>query len=143
MHTEGMLAAHREAARHRDGAGNINEALIRCIDECYSCAQTCTSCADACLAENGVDQLRQCIRLAVDCADVCRTTGSVANRQTGDNRETLIVLLDACATACRTCADECERHADKHEHCRICALSCRSCEDACRDEAMLSLGEQI
>jgi hypothetical protein len=29
------------------------------------------------------------------------------------------------------CAEECERHADHHEQCRICAEQCRRCEDAC------------
>jgi hypothetical protein len=25
-----------------------------------------------------------------------------------------------------TCAEECDRHADRHEHCRICAAACRT-----------------
>ncbi|PZR46774.1 MAG: four-helix bundle copper-binding protein, partial [Stutzerimonas stutzeri] len=58
-------------ATHPDVKGNTNDALIRCIEECYSCAQICTSCADACLAEEMVAQLRQCIRLNLDCADIC------------------------------------------------------------------------
>jgi hypothetical protein len=41
-------------ATHPDVRGNTNDALIRCIEECYSCAQVCTSCADACLAEDSV-----------------------------------------------------------------------------------------
>jgi len=39
--------------------------------------------------------------------------------------------LQACALACRTCGDECEAHAEMHEHCRICAEACRECEEAC------------
>ena len=62
---------------HPDVQGNMNEALVRCIEECYSCAQTCTSCADACLAEGMVEQLRQCIRLNLDCADVCIAAGNL------------------------------------------------------------------
>jgi hypothetical protein len=27
--------------------------------------------------------------------------------------------------------DECERHAEMHEHCRICAETCRRCAQAC------------
>ena len=41
-------------ATHPDVKGSTNDALIRCLEECYSCAQTCTSCADACLAEEMV-----------------------------------------------------------------------------------------
>ena len=48
---------------HPDARGSTNDALIRCIEECYSCAQTCTSCADACLAEEMVKELTQCVRL--------------------------------------------------------------------------------
>jgi hypothetical protein len=44
-------------------------------------------------------------------------------------------LLEVCAAACRTCAEECERHAGHHEHCRICAEACRRCERACAEAA--------
>ena len=48
MHTREMIGTHPAAK------GQVNDALIRCIEECYSCAQTCTSCADACCgAHNG------------------------------------------------------------------------------------------
>jgi hypothetical protein len=56
MHTHQMISTHP------DVKGSVNDALIRCIDECYACAQTCISCADACLAEDMVDELKQCIR---------------------------------------------------------------------------------
>ncbi len=29
--------------------------------------------------------------------------------------------------------DECEKHAQMHEHCRVCAEACRRCESACAD----------
>ena len=131
-HMREMISAHP------DVQGNTNDALIRCIEECYSCAQSCTSCADACLAEDMVDQLRQCIRLNLDCADVCVASGALATRRTGSNEGVILATLEACAQACRVCAEECERHASKHEHCRICAESCRRCEKACR-EAMQSI----
>ena len=80
---------------HPDVKGNVNEALIRCIEECYSCAQACTSCADACLAEDMVQQLRQCIRFNLDCADVCAATGAVATRRTGSNEQVIRSMLEA------------------------------------------------
>jgi len=130
------MHAQQIIALHPDVRGNTNDALIRCIEECYACAQTCTTCADACLAEDMVAELRQCIRLNLDCADVCVATGSVSSRRTGGNVELLVPIIQACATACRRCGDECERHASMHEHCRVCAESCRRCEQAC--EAALS-----
>ena len=130
MHVRQMIATHP------DVSGNTNEALLRCIEACYSCAQTCTSCADACLAEEMVAQLRQCIRFNLDCADICAAAGSIATRRTGANETVILEVLSACETACRLCAEECERH--EHEHCRICAESCRTCERACR-EAIASI----
>src|SRR3954452_19621013 len=122
MQTKEMIATHP------DVRGNINQALIDAIDAAYACAQTCTSCADACLAEEMVAELRQCIRLNLDCADICVATASLATRRTGSNEEVIRKTLEACATACRTCGDECASHAAMHEHCRICADSCRACE---------------
>jgi hypothetical protein len=47
--------------------------------------------------------------------------------------------LQACALACNVCGEECEKHASKHEHCRMCADACRRCEDAC-NRAVRSIG---
>ena len=132
MHAMDMIRTHPHVR------GNTNDTLIRCIEECYSCAQACTSCADACLGEDMVQKLTQCIRLNLDCADICAATGAVATRRTGSNEEAIRAMLQACATACRLCAEECERHAGMHEHCRICAQSCRRCEKACQ-EALRSI----
>jgi hypothetical protein len=126
MQTKEMIATHP------DVRGKVNEALIDAIDAAYACAQTCTSCADACLAEDMVTQLRQCIRLNLDCADVCGTFATLGSRRTGSNEDVIRKLLDACITACRLCGQECERHASKHDHCRVCADSCRRCEAACQ-----------
>lgn len=132
------MQSHQIISTHPDVRGNTNDVLIRCIDECFSCAQTCVSCADACLAESMVQQLRQCIRLNLDCADVCAATGTIATRRTGSNEQVIRLMLQACQTACRLCAEECEKHANMHEHCRICAEACRRCETAC-EEALRSM----
>jgi hypothetical protein len=126
MNTQQMISAHP------DVKGNFSAPLIRCVDECLACAQACTSCADACLAEPHVTELRQCIRLDLDCADLCATTAALASRRTGSNEEVLLLTLEACEVACRRCGEECERHAGRHEHCRLCADECRRCQHACR-----------
>jgi len=126
------MPAREIISTHPDVRGNVNEALIRSIDEAYACSLSCTVCADACLAEEMVERLKQCIRLCADCADVCALTGRVASRRTGSNEEVIRQALQACITACRLCGDECEKHAQMHEHCRICAESCRRCEQACQ-----------
>ena len=132
MHATEMIGSHPHVK------GNMNDALVRCIQACYDCAQTCTSCADACLGESTVNKLTQCIRLNLDCADICIAAGAVATRRTGSNEETIRATLQACAVACRRCGEECERHVSMHEHCRICAEACRRCEQSC-DEAVRSI----
>ncbi|MEE1930332.1 four-helix bundle copper-binding protein [Streptomyces sp. TRM 70351] len=120
--------------------GNVDRAaMIRCIEECFSCAEVCTACADACLSEDMVADLRKCIRTNMDCADICETTGRVLSRHTGYDANLTRSVLETCAAACKACADECERHADMHAHCRLCADACRSCETAC-NELLATLG---
>ena len=114
------------------GKTAVADALTECISACVSCAQSCTSCADACLGEQKPEMLARCIRLNLDCADICAATGRIATRLTARDDQLLRATLDACATACRICAGECEMHAQHGmEHCRICAEECRRCETAC------------
>jgi len=113
---------------------NLDRAtLAAAIDTLIACGQACTACADACLSEDTVAELAKCIRTNLDCADICAVTARVLSRHTGYDATISRALLEACATACKACGDECERHARMHEHCRVCADACRACERACRD----------
>ena len=105
--------------------------LAACIEACFDCAQACTACADACLGEEMVADLRRCITSDLNCGDICASTGRVLSRQTAYDPAMTWAALQACRDACRLCAEECERHASMHEHCRICAEACRRCEQAC------------
>lgn len=107
--------------------------LGEAIEELIACSEACTACADACLSEPDIGELAKCIRTNMDCADICAATGRVLARHTGYDANISRTLLEACMMACRSCADECAKHADQHEHCRICADACRSCELACGD----------
>jgi hypothetical protein len=111
--------------------------LVRCVEECFDCSATCTACADACLGEPDVADLVRAIRLSDDCAGVCDATGRAVTRQTEPDFALTRAALEACIVSCRVCAEECDRHAAHHDHCRVCAEVCRSCEQACRD--LLSL----
>lgn len=107
--------------------------LVRCIEACHDCAESCTQCADDCLGEEGVEELTTCIRLNLDCADVCAATGRVVSRQTGSDANVTSAVLLACIASCRSCGEECERHAQHMEHCKVCAEECRRCEQACQE----------
>lgn len=133
MHVREMLTTHPAST------GTLPEHLVECIEMCYDCAQTCTTCADACLAEDMVAELVRCIRLNLDCADVCEVTGRMMSRLMEANSSYVRTQLQACLEACRVCGDECNRHADMHEHCRTCAESCRACEESCR-QMIITMG---
>lgn len=119
---------------HPTGVGDTDEAILKnCILACLECLYSCTACADACLAEPSVADLRGCIRTNLDCADVCDATARVLSRHTGSEGDLVRRMLEACRDISRSCADECERHAETHLHCEVCALTCRRCETACKE----------
>ena len=120
-------------ARHPRPVSLDRDLLLRCIDECFDCSATCTACADACLGEPDVPELVRCVRLNLDCADVCDSVGRVLTRQTEPDMRVVRAELEACVVTCRACAEECERHAAHHDHCRVCAEVCRRCEQVCSD----------
>jgi len=107
--------------------------LATTIDALNDCAQACTADADDDLSEQNVTEMIKCIWLCLDCADVCIATVGVTSRQTDYDPNVTKPLLEACVATCKACGDECERHAQMHEHCRICAEACRRCEQACRE----------
>lgn len=119
------FAAHPAPA---SDAGDEAHALVAAASEC---AAVCTACADACLAEDDPAALRACIRTDLDCADLCAVTARLISRPGPQDPATLRAQLDACATACRACAEECDEHAERMEHCRACAEACRACAEAC------------
>ncbi len=130
MRVREMLSSHPQAA------GVVNDALVQCIEACFDCTQACMSCADACLAEDHSSRLARCIRLGLDCADACAATGAVLTRRTAATSALMVQMLETCADFCRLCADECDRHASHHAHCRLCAEACRQCERACHEAAI-------
>jgi uncharacterized membrane protein len=107
--------------------------LAATIDALTDCAQACTADTDADLNEQNVTDMVKCIRLCLNCADVCTATIAVTSRQAEYDANVAKPLLEACAAICKSCGDECERHAQMHEHCRICEQACRRCEQACRE----------
>jgi hypothetical protein len=109
-----------------------SDVLAATIDALSDCAQACTADADADLREQNLAEMIKCIRLCLDCADICTATAAVTSRQTTYDANVTRPLLEACVVSCRTCGDECERHARHHAHCRVCEQACRRCEQACR-----------
>jgi hypothetical protein len=104
--------------------------LVQCIEACFDCGQTTVACADACLAEPTPGDLARCIRINGETSDIAIVTGRLLSRRLPSNPLIWERQLEACAVAARMCAEECERHAPRHDHCRVAAAACRKCETA-------------
>ena len=109
------------------------ELLAAAIDAMNDCAQACTADNAADLGEHNLADMVMCIRLCLDCADVCAAAAAVTSRLAEYDPAVLRPLLESCVASCRSCGDECERHAPMHAHCRVCAQACRRCEQACQE----------
>jgi hypothetical protein len=107
--------------------------LAAAIDALSDCAQACNADNAADLGEHNVTEMVRCIRLCLDCADICSASAGVASRLVEYDASVFRPLLESCVAICKSCGDECERHAQMHEHCRVCAGACRRCEQACRE----------
>ena len=116
--------------------GTLNadaDVLAAALDALSDCAQACLADADDDLSEQDLTEMVKCIRLCWDCADICTATLGVVSRQTAYDARVTKPLLEACIATCKSCGDECEQHAQHHEHCRVCEQACRRCEQACRE----------
>ena len=107
------------------------DVLAEAIDAMSDCAQACNADNAADLSEPNLADMVRCIRLCLDCTDICATTAGVTSRLVEYDPGVVRPLLESCLAICRSCGDECERHAAMHAHCRVCAQACRRCEQAC------------
>jgi hypothetical protein len=118
--------------RHPRADNQHTADYVDALEALATCAGICISCADSCLGEpEHLERLRRCISTNLDCADVCTASTRVLMRQTEAPNELVQAQLHACVLGCQLCAEECERHADMHDHCRICAETCRHCQERC------------
>jgi hypothetical protein len=123
-----MSYARQLLDTHPRGASTDARLLIAAIDALTDCAQACIADADDDLSEQNLTEMVKCIRLCLDCADVFTATAAVTSRQTEYDANVTRPLPQACVAVCRSCGDDCERHARMHEHCRICEQACRRYE---------------
>jgi hypothetical protein len=107
--------------------------LAAAIDALGDCAQACIADVDADLSESDLADMVKCIRLCLHCKDVCEATLGVVSRPAEYDANVARPLVEACVAICKSCGDECERHAHTHAHCRVCEEACRRCEQACRE----------
>jgi hypothetical protein len=106
--------------------------LASAIEALGDCVQACTADVDADLNESDLADMVKCIRLCAHCTDVCAATLGVISRPAEYDAKVTKPLVEACVAICKSCGDECERHAAMHPHCRVCEEACRRCEQGCR-----------
>jgi hypothetical protein len=107
--------------------------LAAAIDALSDCVQACTADVDADLSESDLADMVKCIRLCLHCTDVCAATLGVISRPAEFDAQVARPLVESCVAICKSCGDECHRHAPHHAHCRVCEEACRRCEQACRE----------
>lgn len=103
------------------------QSMGACIEACSACEQTCTMCASCMMGEGGARHMEMCMNTA----DMANTLMRMMLRRSGMMRDSMMRMLDAMMMQARACAEECMKHADEHEDCRVCADACRQCEQAC------------
>src|SRR5262249_16850925 len=106
----------RELLESCGGSFNVDAGSLATTSAALSdCAQARAADSDADLSEQNVAEMVKCIRLCLHCADVCTATVGITSRPAQFDRNVVVPLLEACAAICRSCGDECERHAQMHE----------------------------
>ncbi|MBS0024145.1 hypothetical protein KE274_08465 [Microbacterium paraoxydans] len=128
-----MMGAMSKSMESMPDMAMMDMAVLQaCMDACAACEQACTVCST---------QLMDCAPACMNCADMCHTMMRSMLRMQGMTPATMMAMLDACIAMCQLCMDECMRHADHSDVCRLCAQACQACMNACmavRDMMMAS-----
>jgi len=95
--------------------------------------QATTVCATGMLSAKDAEELRTAISRDLDCADVTAVTRRILARDMDTDSALLTAQIEACIIACQHSNEECSRHADHHDHCRLCAQATAEAVDACRE----------
>jgi hypothetical protein len=131
---EGAMSYARQILdTYKHGPGLDGAILGDTIDALNDCIQACVVDTDADLSEHDLADMVRCVRLCLHCTDVCTATAAVLSRSAEYDANVVRPLVESCVAICKSCGDECERHAPMHAHCRVCAEACRRCEQACRE----------
>ena len=116
-------------SRKEPGMATDQQAMDRCIDECFAVAQVASRCADSCLGGGQADAMAQCIRRCLDAVAITTACAELMIR----NSPFAGPVCRVCADVCDACAEECERY--EGDVMRQCAEACHRCAETCRQMA--------
>ena len=105
-------------------ASGMDMAMMQeCIEACSACEQACTTCAGM---MTGADMAR-CANMCMNAADTSHTMMRMMMRPNGMHMDSFTAMVQATMAMATACAEECMKHADMSDDCRMCAEVCRQC----------------
>jgi Cys-rich four helix bundle protein (predicted Tat secretion target) len=107
--------------------GGHHKALADAAGTCVSTGQVCVNHC-LILMGSGDKDLAACSKSVSQMLPLCTALQALAIQDSSYLPGLAKVALDAC----NDCAEECKKHADKHEACKACMDSCRACAKECR-----------
>ena len=110
-----------------------NELLASVTVALAASEEATTVCATGMRSAKDAEELRTAISRDLDCADVTAVTRRILARDTGTGRVLLTAQVEACIIACQESNEECSRHADHHDHCRLCSQATAEALNVCRE----------
>jgi hypothetical protein len=98
----------------------VNQLERICIDSCLDCLKACKICVQAC--EN-ISGMESCIRNCEITIQYCKSCIKACRSDSPD----LKGILQECISACKDCAEECEKF--DLDSCQVCAQECKCIEE--------------
>ncbi len=123
-------AQAQEHEPEHDHQGHKHAEHLKILGECIrACNEASHHCLEHLKARTGEDREHhaKAHELTIDCQAFCVLAATLMARSS----PLASYAHQACAEACRCCADECEK--GHGEIMKDCATRCRECEQACRN----------
>ncbi len=124
----GLFAFGERAARADHESGKCDEHIEK-LGKCAKlCAESAAHCLDAlCKGEGNREAHARSLEAAAGCKEFCQLTAGLLACDNPMKK----YAFEACACACRDCAQACEK-AGGGEKMEKCVAMCRECEEMCR-----------
>ncbi|MEM6733644.1 MAG: Csp1 family four helix bundle copper storage protein, partial [Myxococcota bacterium] len=108
--------AHRAGQKHyMPSHDEFRAQAERCLGDGHACLDHCLA-----LLGKGETSIAECAKIVKQMNAVCAAIGPVAS--TGSRHVKALAKL--CLEVCTDCKEECDKHAKKHEQCKVCSESC-------------------
>ena len=125
------LAGSRANAQNPAGGDQAHSDAMwkMCCNTCDDCAKACNKAFHHCVTQAGMGKAphARTAQITADCAAFCELSAQMLAR----NSVLAMLSCQACADACKRCAQECESF-DSDLEMKMCVQECQRCEESCR-----------